>query len=86
MKVINFQMKKKNNKKSLTKEKQELYENAKTCYFVQKKIENKHVKDKIIVKLEIIVIIQGNKDRGAAHRICNLKYSRPKNIPIAFHY
>ena len=44
------------------------------------------MKDKIIVKLEIIVIIQGNKDRGAAHRICNLKYSRPKNIPIAFHY
>ena len=54
--------------------------------FCTKKIENKHVKDKIIVKLEIIVIIQGNKDRGAGHRICNLKYIVPKNIPIAFHY
>ena len=24
--------------------------------------------------------------RGAAHKICNLKYSVPKKIPIAFHY
>ena len=23
--------------------------------------------------------------RGAAHSICNLKYSVPKNIPIVFH-
>ena len=23
--------------------------------------------------------------RGAAHNICNLKFSVPKNIPIAFH-
>ena len=24
-------------------------------------------------------------NRGPAHRICNLKYSAPKTIPIAFH-
>ena len=23
--------------------------------------------------------------RGTAHSICNLKYSEPENIPIAFH-
>ena len=23
--------------------------------------------------------------RGAVHSICNLKYSRPKKIPVAFH-
>ena len=39
---------------------------------------------KNFLKLEIIVIIQG-KYRDAAHSICNLSYSVPKNIPLAFH-
>ena len=39
---------------------------------------------KKIFKLEIIVVIQGEY-RGAAHNICNLKFSVPKNIPIAFY-
>ena len=39
--------------KQLTKEQQESYKNAKIC-------ENKYLKDKNTVKLEIIVIIQGN--------------------------
>ena len=37
------------------------------------------------MKLEIIVIIQENIG-GVAHNVCNLKYSVPKKIPIAFHY
>ena len=42
----------------LTTEQQESYENAKTCYICKKKFERKYFKN--IVKLEIIVIIQGN--------------------------
>ena len=40
---------------------------------------------KSIIKLEIIVIIQGNI--GVLHiaYICNLKYSAPKKIPMVFH-
>ena len=46
--------------KLLTKEKQEPYENTKICYICKEKFENKYLKDKNIIKLEIIVIIQGN--------------------------
>ena len=45
--------------RSLTKELQESYENAIFCY-ICKKIENKYLSDKNIVKLEIIVITQEN--------------------------
>ena len=45
--------------KLLTKEWQESYENTIICYIRKEKIENKYLK-KNIVKLEIIVIIQGN--------------------------
>ena len=37
---------------------------------------------KKIFKLEIIVVIQGNIE---VLNICNLKFSVPKNIPIAFY-
>ena len=58
MKIINFKKKK---MKLLTKELQESYENAKICYICKGKFETKKKKDKkIIVKLEIIDIIQGN--------------------------
>ena len=44
-----------------TKEQQESYENAKICYICRGKFQNKYVKaKKIILKLDIIVIIQGN--------------------------
>ena len=46
--------------KLLTKEQQESYENAKICYIGKKKFENKYLKDKKFLKLEIIVIIQGD--------------------------
>ena len=44
----------------LTKEQQEPYENSEICYICKKEIEKKHLKDKNIVKLEIIVIIHRN--------------------------
>ena len=44
-----------------TKEQQKSYENAKICYICRRKFQNKYVKaKKIIVKLDIIVITQGN--------------------------
>ena len=41
------------------------------------------MKEKNIVKLEIIAIIQDNI--GDAHSIRNLNYSVPEEIPIVFH-
>ena len=43
MKIINFKKKK---RKSLRKEQQEPYENAKICYICNEKFDNNYVKDK----------------------------------------
>ena len=50
---------------------------ARICYICEKIWKINIWKIKNIIKLEIIVI--------AAHSICNLKYSVPKNVPITFH-
>ena len=81
MKIINF---KKNKIKLLTKEQQESYENAKICYICKEKFENKYVKDKKYCKVRNHCHYTVEY-RGAANGICNLKYSVPKKIPIAFH-
>ena len=60
MKIIDFRKKE---MKLLTKKQQEAYENMevqKYVKFVKKNVKNKHLKDKNIIKLEIIVIMQGN--------------------------
>ena len=62
MKMINFKKKKMN---LLTKQQQESYENAKICYISKKKLKTKIWNIKIIVKLEIIVIMQGNIEGSA---------------------
>ena len=49
-----------------------------------KKLENKYVKDKKRRKVRDHCHYTGEY-RGAVHSICNLKYSVPKKIPIAFH-
>ena len=48
--------------KLLTKEQQKPHENAKICYISRERFEDKHLKTKIIhiVRLEIMVIMQGN--------------------------
>ena len=48
--------------KLLTREQQESYENAQICYICKEEFENKYLKDENIVKLWIIVILQGNID------------------------
>ena len=70
--------------KLLTKEQQEPYENAKICYICKEKFENKYVKDKKYRKVRYHCHYTG-ECRGDVHSICNLKYSAPKNIPVAFH-
>ena len=60
MKIIDFRKKE---MKLLTKKQQKAYENMemqKYVKFVKKNVKNKHLKDKNIIKLEIIVIMQGN--------------------------
>ena len=57
MKINNFKKKK---LKILTKEQQESYENTKIVHICERKIENKYLKGKNIVNLEIIFIIQEN--------------------------
>ena len=79
MKIINFKKK----MKLLRKEQQESYENAKICYICKEKFEDKHLKNKYC-KVRDHCHYTGEY-RGAAHSICNLKYSVPKKIPILFH-
>ena len=81
MKIINFKKKK---VKLLTKEQQESYENAKICYICKEKFDNKYLKDKKYSKVRDYFHYKGEY-RGAAHSICNFKYSMPKKIPIVFH-
>ena len=76
-----FQVKK---MKLLTKKQLESYENEKICQICQEKFENKYVKDKKYHKVREHCPYRGEY-RGAAHNICNLKYSVPKKVPIAFH-
>ena len=74
MKIINFKKKKMN---LLTKELQELYENAKIFYICKWKLENKYWKNKSYRK---VYCHYTGEYPGAAHSICDLKYSVPKKF------
>ena len=52
--------------------------------FVKKNLKINFVKDKKYCKVRDHCHYT-RKCRGAAHSICNLKYSLPKKIPVAFH-
>ena len=74
MKIINFKNKK---MKLLTKEQQESYENAKICYICKEKFKN-------IVKLEITVIIQKNKEvLHKAYVIYNIKHLKKNSCSFS---
>ena len=81
MEIINFKTKK---MKLLRKEQLELYENANIFYICGEKFENKYSKGKKYHKVRDHCHYKGEY-RGAAHSICNLKYSVPKKIHIAFY-
>ena len=70
--------------KLLTKEQHQSYENAKICYICREKIKNRYVKEKKYCKVRDHCNFTGEY-RGAAHIICNFKYSLPKKIPVYFH-
>ena len=70
--------------KLLTKEQQESYENTKIYYICKEKFENKYLKDKKYRKVRDHCHFTGEY-RGAAHSICNSRYSVPKRIFIVFH-
>ena len=69
--------------KLFTKEEQESYKNAKPCYIFKLKFECKYWKTKKYHKFGDHWHYTG-KHRGAAHSICDLKYSVPEKIPIVF--
>ena len=80
VKIINFKQK---IMKLLTKQQQESYENAKICYICKENFENKYLKDNRYRKVRDHC--QYTRDyRGAAHSVCNIKFSVPKKIPIVF--
>ena len=64
--------------KLLTKEQQESCENAKTCYVCEEELKNKYLKDKKYCKIRDHCHF-AERHRGAAHKLCNLKYPLPKN-------
>ena len=80
MNIINFK------KRLLTKEQLELYKNAKICYNCQEKIENKYLKGNKYRKVRDNYhnASESRGYGGAAHSICNLKYSIPKKNLIFF--
>ena len=81
MKIVDF---KKKILKSITKEQQESYENAKICYICKGNLQNKYLKDKKSHKVRDHGHYTGEY-RAVAHSKCNLKYSVPKKILIVFH-
>ena len=75
--LFNFEMKP---MKNLNRKQQSDYENAKYCH-ICKKIFNNH---KNFIKVRDHDHYTGNY-RGAAHLICNLRYSKQVDIPVIFH-
>ena len=80
MDITDFKNKK---MKLLTTERQKSYENAKSCYICHEKFEDKNAKDKSNHKVRDYCHYTGEY-RSAAHSICNLRHSVPKEIPIVF--
>ena len=78
MKMIKIKIKK---MKLLTKEQQDSYENAKISYICTEKFENKYLKDKKYRKVRDHCTCHYTGEYcGAAHSICNLKYSVAKKF------
>ena len=71
----------------LTDNENKYYENQKKCYICNKKFcydKNQKSKFKLYKKVRDHCHFTG-KFRGAAHNICNLRYSVPREIPVQIH-
>ena len=67
--------------KLLTNEQQTSYQIAKMWYICKENSKYKHSQDEKVTNHCHCT----REYRGAAHGICNFKYSIPKNFPIVFH-
>ena len=70
--------------KLFTNEQQESYGKTKIYYILMEKLEDKYTSDKKCRKARDNRNY-GGEYRGAAHGICNLKYSVPNEIAVNFH-
>ena len=68
--------------KLLTNKQQISHWHAKFCYILKKK-KDKHAKDQNYCNVRDYCHYTGEY-RDAAHRICNLKYNVPKEVPMVF--
>ena len=65
----------------LTNEEYELYLNKVNCSICKQNFEHKYTNDKSCQKVKGHFHYK-SKYRGAAHSICNLKYSTSKKMPV----
>ena len=85
MKIVNYEEKE---MIPLTDKETETYEKQKVCHICKKKNcfdENDKNTFEVYHKVRDHCHYTG-KFRGAAHNICNLKYKKPKEIPVVFHH
>ena len=68
----------------LKKEQQESHEKTKICYICKKLFKHNFINDKTYRKVKDHCSYNG-KYIGAAHSICNLKYSISQEISLIFH-
>ena len=66
-----------NEKMVITKEEEEEFNKASNCWICQKKL---NLEDRVRDHCHYT-----GQYRGAAHNLCNLKYSKPNNISVFFH-
>ena len=66
-----------NKKMIITEEEEEQFNKASKCWICRKKL---NIQDKVRDHCHYT-----GRYRGAAHNICNLKYSKPNNISVFFH-
>ena len=66
-----------NQKIKITKEEEEQFKQASNCWICRKKL---NLEDRVRDHCHYT-----GQYRGAAHNICNLKYSKPNNISVFFH-
>ena len=66
-----------NKKMVITKEEEEQFKQASNCWICRKKL---NLEDRVRDHCHFT-----GRYRGAAHNICNLKYSKPNNISVFFH-
>ena len=70
--------------KLLTKEQEEIYENAKIYYICKEQLKNKYAKNEKYCKVRYHYHYAGEYKR-AVYSICNSKYNVPKEVLIVFH-